>query len=225
VTYVLSRKPEWILFSTGVKPSAFAERALFTREEFRRWYYPYYFHPSGDINDVRVAYRRSPEPSHPDTVADSRGDNDFINQYYDGMNRIRRWPKEAMDYFQKAMATAPADFAQLYQEIGNLYRGANNTAEAIKYYERAIAADPRLLDSRMVLGYYARDRGDLAVALGHFAALVKYNPDFSMSWTLFGEVQAAMGDAAGAERSFRQALQVARNNEEASRQLLRLQRR
>ena len=60
-SYVLSRKPEWIFFSTGVKPSAFAERALFTRSGFRRHYAPRFFHLDGDVASLNVAYRRSEE--------------------------------------------------------------------------------------------------------------------------------------------------------------------
>src|SRR5690349_10761264 len=43
VAYVLSRKPDYIYFSTGIKPSAYAERGLFTSDEFMKYYYPFYF--------------------------------------------------------------------------------------------------------------------------------------------------------------------------------------
>jgi tetratricopeptide (TPR) repeat protein len=128
-----------------------------------------------------------------------------------------------MEYFQKALAVAPPDFAQLYQEIGNLHRNANNMAEAVRFYERAIAADPRLLDSRIILGYIARDRGDLPGAKRHFEELVRYNPDCSVTWTLLGQAQVALGDAEGAKQSFTRALTLAGNNEEAARQYRRLQ--
>ncbi len=227
VTYVLSRKPDWILFSTGIKPSAFAERALFTKEEFRRWYYPYYFHPTGDINDVRVIYKRSPEPVFPsDTTGPQHAvDNEFINQYYEGVNRSRRTPDEAIQYFRRSLALAPHDFALLYQDIGSVYRAKNNPQEAVKYYEQAVAADPRMVESQLLLGYYARAQKNYPVARAHLEQLVKYSPDYTMGWTLLGETYVALGDTSSAQKALRKALEVAQNNGEANQQLQLISRR
>lgn len=221
VTYVLSRKPDFILFSTGIKPSAFAERALFTKEEFRRWYYPYYYHPSGDVNDLRVIYKRASEPlpAAATELTTKPVDNDFINQYYEGMNRARRWPDTALVYFKKSLAIAPPGFAMLHQEIGNLYRAKNNTEEALKYYRQAVAADPRMVESQLILGFYAREQKDFAAARIHLETVVKYDPDFSLGWTLLGETYAALGMAAEAQRALKEALRLAPNNDEAARQL------
>lgn len=224
VTYVLSRKPDYILFSTGIKPSAFAERALFTKDEFRQWYYPYYYHPRGDINDLRVIYKRSQEAMvlAADSGAGRTIDNDFINQYYEGMNRVRRWPDTALVYFQKAVAMAPPDFGLVYQEMGGIYRAKNNMPEAIRYYQQAVAADPRMLESQLILGFSAREQQNYDAARTHLETIVRYDPDFSIAWTILGETYRALGMHQEARHAFQEALRAAPNNGQAAQHLQQL---
>jgi tetratricopeptide (TPR) repeat protein len=225
VTYVLSRKPDWICFSTGIKPSAFAERALFTRDEFRHWYYPYYFHLGGNADEVSVIYKRSDTPL-PGTLADTGRpmSNDFINHFYAGMNRIRIQPTEAIRLFHKAMETGPPDFALLYESMAGVYRAQNNTEEALRYYARAVEVDPRMIESHIILGVHARDNKEHDVARGHFEQIVKYDPLFSPGWTLLGEIHYLTGDMARARELFQRALQVAPNEMQAYRYLQRIAR-
>lgn len=56
--YLLSQDPDVIMFSTGRKPSAPAERALFLSSKFRENYYPYYFPTEGVF---LVVYKRKGE--------------------------------------------------------------------------------------------------------------------------------------------------------------------
>ncbi len=58
--YVMSKDPDYIYFSTGVKPSAYAERALYTNEEFIKYYYPYYFTERG-TQFTDIVYKRKSE--------------------------------------------------------------------------------------------------------------------------------------------------------------------
>jgi len=43
IPYIMRRDPDLILFSTGLKPSAPAEKALFLSSKFRRGYYPVFY--------------------------------------------------------------------------------------------------------------------------------------------------------------------------------------
>jgi tetratricopeptide (TPR) repeat protein len=221
-SYVLSRKPEWIFFSTGVKPSAFAERALFTRSGFRRHYAPRFFHLDGDVASLNVAYRRSEESLvNPLVPEDTSSSAEFINDFYIGMN-LRRTPSDAIRNFAKALRTAPKDFAMLPQEIGNAYRSLGNSPTAEEWYRRAIEINPAMVESQIMLGVLARDRGDHAASAQRFREAVRFNPEYSTPWTLLGEQQEAMGDTAGALASLRAALALAPNNRDAATMLARL---
>ncbi len=220
VSYLLGRKPEWICFSTGIKPSAYAERALFTREEFRRWYYPYLFHPSGDIADVNVMYRRSAEPCG-DSSTSRAGDNDFINNYYEGVNLKRRDPERALAYFQLALSEAPPDFALLYQDIGDIY-GSRGDPRATEFYERALVLDPRLIQGHVTLAGNAMMRRDFDAAERHLLAVVLLDPDWAPGWRLLGSVYDSAGNDKQAIASYRKALRAAPNDTSASRSLQHL---
>ena len=230
VTYVLSRRPDWICFSTGIKPSAFAERALFTREEFRRRYYPYYFHPSGDAGDVGVMYRRSdssggdsPVPGTDSSVpAAPTTDNQFINYYYEGMNRKRQNPPEALEYFRKALASAPADFALIYQDIGDIYGSQGERQAALDNYEHALAIDGRLIGSHLVLGTFALNQGDYQTARRHLETIVRLDPDYSAGWLYLGKTYDASGAIDSAIAAYQNALRAAPNDSTASNSLRRL---
>jgi len=221
-SYVLSRKPEWIFFSTGVKPSAFAERALFTRSGFRRHYAPRFFHLDGDVASLNVAYRRSEESLvNPLVPEDTSSGAEFINDFYIGMN-LRRTPSDAIRNFAKALRTAPKDFAMLPQEIGNAYRSLGNSRTAEEWYRKAIDVNPAMVESQIMLGVLARDRGDHAVSAQRFREAVRFNPEYSTPWTLLAEQQVAMGDTAGAHASLQTALALAPNNRDAAAMLARL---
>jgi tetratricopeptide (TPR) repeat protein len=222
VTYLLGRKPDWVCFSTGIKPSAYAERALFTRDEFRRWYYPYLFHPSGDVGDVNVMYRRSGEPCGDSSLRRARaGDNDFINNYYEGVNLKRRDPERALAYFQLALSEAPPDFALLYQDIGDIY-GSRGDPRATDFYERALLLDPRLIQGHVTLAGNAMMRRDFDAAERHLLAVVLLDPDWAPGWRLLGSIYDSLGNGERAIASYRKALRAALNDTSASRSLQQL---
>jgi tetratricopeptide (TPR) repeat protein len=214
-TYLLSRRPDYIFFSTGSKPSAFAERALFTKPEFRQRYYPCYFHLSGDMNSVNIAYKRS-DGLLVDTTqyASEIGDVNFINHFYNGMN-ARRVPTEGLSYFLRSAQAGPADFALVHEEIADMHNALNDQAAAERSYTQAITINPAMIRSQIMLGMVARSRHQLEEARAHFAAAVRFNPEYSITWTLLAENSAMAGDTAGAFRSFQKALEVAPNNPHA----------
>jgi tetratricopeptide (TPR) repeat protein len=214
-TYLLSRRPDYIFFSTGSKPSAFAERALFTEHEFRRWYYPCYFHLSGDMNSVNIAYKRSPVPLIDTTLySGTIGDVGFINHFYNGMN-ARRAPAEALSYFRRSAQAGPADFALVHEEIADMHNALNDQPAAEESYRKAVTINPAMIRSQIMLGMFARNRNQLEDARMHFTTAARFNPEYSIGWTLLGENSAMVGDTAGAFRSFQKALEVAPNNPHA----------
>ena len=80
--YLLSRDPDVIMFSTGIKPSAPAERALFLSSKFRKNYYRYYF----PERVLLVVYKRKGEFLQENEVfPDAR----FVNLYNQVINLER----------------------------------------------------------------------------------------------------------------------------------------
>jgi len=222
-TYVLSRKPDWILFSTGYKPSAYAERALFLKKEFRRGYYQYYFTSSGDINGIDVVYKRASVPLSDSGIIDTHPvRNQFINDYYDGVNRIARWPKDALKYFKKCEANAPADFAMLYEAMAQTYAVLENQQSQFQYYQKALSLDPRLVDSNQMIAARALNDSQPDTALPYLERIVTLNTDYSIGWTLYGYALARKGEVTGARKAFEKALEIAPNNTEAESYLQQL---
>ncbi|MBI1803947.1 MAG: tetratricopeptide repeat protein [Ignavibacteriae bacterium] len=216
VRYVLSRRPDWICFSTGIKPSAFAERALFTSKDFRRWYYPFYFHASGDAGYVEVIYKRSAFPPQMPEASEQRPiDNDFVNRFTEGINLTGKDDERALQQLQQAAETGPADFALLFQSIANVYRSQHNIPKAIEYYSRAVAIDPRLIESHLMLAYEARRQNNLKGASLQLEEALRTNPDYSPAWVMLGQVYLSLADTNRARAAFEHAVEVAPLNPQA----------
>jgi predicted Zn-dependent protease len=97
-----------------------------------------------------------------------------------------------------------------------------NVKAAEEWYRKAVAINPAMVESQIMLGMFARDRGDFTTAGRHFREAVRFNPEYAIPWTLLGEQQAAAGDTAGAVASLRAALQLASNSRDAAAILTRL---
>ncbi len=100
--YVLSLQPDYILFSTALKPSAPAERALFLYPQFLNSYRTIGFVYGGAINDI---YKRF----HPVTGELKRTiDPEFVQSYNSGLNQMRAGRLQASSAsFQKAWSLCP----------------------------------------------------------------------------------------------------------------------
>ncbi|MCI0448936.1 MAG: hypothetical protein L0Y79_04005 [Chlorobi bacterium] len=181
VGYILSRKPDYIYFSTGLKPSAFAERGLFTSDEFIKYYYPYYFivkeKNTGDI----IYKRRSDEQAgkHPLTQPNPNYQKSFVNLYNQAMNTSRDKTKiqEAISLFQQSIEKGPPGWGTPYQLIGELYAQANDTAKAFENYKKAADTDDYNVIAHVYLYRTYTQRGDTANALKSLEKIQKYNPD------------------------------------------------
>jgi len=141
--YVLSRKPDYIYFSTGIKPSAFAEIALLTYDSFLNNYYAYPFtvkeqgysdvvykrKSDNDINNVKVL------PQNP------KYDKKFVGDFVYGMNIMRSKKQEGIDAFKRAIDKGPSNFGAAYQNLADIYMQNGNKDEAFNNYTKAVEAD------------------------------------------------------------------------------------
>lgn len=135
VTYALDRKPDAILFITGMRPGTPAERALFLDQRFRR--------------DYRITYMRDRRPLYvrrgaSDHAAELYPDATFVQRYEDGLRWLRHDPEQARRRLQESLDLAPGDFALPLSFIGRLHFEAERFDEAETALRQAVDIDPSL---------------------------------------------------------------------------------
>lgn len=141
--YVLSRKPDYFYFSTGIKPSAFAEIALLTYDGFLNNYYAYPFSVK-EQGFSDVVYKRKSDTdinNIKSTNTNPKYDKKFVGDFVYGMNIMRSKKQEAIDAFKRAIDKAPSNFGAAYQNLGDVYMQSGNKDEAYNNYVKAIEAD------------------------------------------------------------------------------------
>ncbi|MBK8551514.1 MAG: hypothetical protein IPL53_10830 [Ignavibacteria bacterium] len=179
--YIMSRQPDFIYFSTGVKPSAYAERALFTNEEFVKYYYPYYF-TDRSAQSTDVVYKRKSDdevsadwnyPGNPNYSPS------YINLFNDAMNSSRdksRIPT-ALNEFQKSLDTGPANFGLPYLYMGDIYLQQGKKDIAMENYKKAIERDESIVLAHYQLYQLYSQQGDTANAKSSMDKILKYDPE------------------------------------------------
>lgn len=179
-SYVLSRKPDFILFSTGLKPSAFAERALFARESYVDYYYYYYSVPESE--NLQVMLRRKPvqvlrkSPQHK------------LGLTHDQIMALGTYPQALMvldsptephaaeRLFRDLTVQGPPNFSTPWQYLGYITqsRGALDTAATL--YLQALRTDPCDMRSRLALTQIYLAVQDSASSRDHAEWLRRCNP-------------------------------------------------
>lgn len=181
VGYILSRKPDYIYFSTGIKPSAYGERALFTESEFLKYYFPYYF-TIKELQFTDIAYKRKSDTeaaAYKELPPNPEYKKSFINYYPGGMNVSRDKTKlqEAIGLFQNVLKYGPPNFSTPYQFIGEIYMQQGNRQEALKNFEKAVEIDDYNMLSHYYLYQMSAEKGDTAKANMHIQKIQKYDPE------------------------------------------------
>jgi Flp pilus assembly protein TadD len=200
--HVLSLNPAYVYFSTGVKPSAAAERALFLRTRFRVGYYPCFI----TVSDGRgwfteYIYRAKPGA---DTLPVETPDvnPEFVDLYNRGINltRSRQTLDSAIAVFHQCLAVAPPDFAYPWEWIGVTQMQLRREDAAIVALEQALALDDWCVTAHEALGTIQHNRGRYDVSASHFAAVMAHAPDYVAGYMNCAASTAALGDFAAAER-------------------------
>ncbi len=137
--YVLSRDPDYILFSTGYKPSAPAERALVLHSKFRQNYYVALY-PAPRLNRNLAVYKRKGDFNKPDSVWP---DLQLANDFNDGMNYlIAQKTQDAMDTFNRMLVNGPKDYSMPYNWLALVYMRSQRFSEALAYADSALQINP-----------------------------------------------------------------------------------
>jgi len=133
IPYLMERNPDLILFSTGLKPSAPAEKALFLSSKFRKGYYPVY-HDVG--NKLWAIYKRKADFEGEDRYYPN---SEFIDLYADALVHFFEGRYDlALEYARQSMLSAPPGFYQLYTLVGGIMMEKNNPEEALKLLQQAV---------------------------------------------------------------------------------------
>lgn len=205
--HVLSLNPRYIYFSTGAKPSAAAERALFLRRRFRTGYYPCPF-TSNDEQSFFADYIYARKPAAETIPVETiDGKPDFVDLYNHGINltRKRQTLDSAVRVFRRCLDLAPADFAYPWEWIGSTLLQLGRADEAISAFQRALARDSWCVTSHEYLGFILRDRGFNDAATHHFAKVVQYAPDYAPGYLNYASCLATLGDLTSARYVLQQA--------------------
>lgn len=205
--HVLSLNPRYIYFSTGAKPSAAAERALFLRPRFRRGYYPCLFSTNDDRGFFTdYIYARKPKvETIPVEVVD--GKPEFVDLYNHGINltRSRQTLDSAIQVFRRCLEVAPADFAFPWEWIGTTLLQLGRVDDAVTAFNQALATDSWCITSHEYLGLILRDRSLHEAAAYHFGKVVQYAPDYAPGYVNYAASLVTLGDFAGARDILEQA--------------------
>lgn len=169
--YLLSRDPDVIMFSTGIKPSAPAERALFLSSKFRENYYHYYF----PERILFVVFKKKGEYLKRNEVfPDAR----FVNLYNEAVNLEYRGDFQAcLDRLKEILEVGPKDFAWAYEYIGKCNLMMGNIEQAKEYAQKAVEMDDYCTMAHILLHEIYLREGDTTSALQEKDKILLHNPE------------------------------------------------
>ena len=180
--YVMSRDPDYIYFSTGVKPSAYAERALFTTAEFNQYYSPFYIADNA-TGFMDVVYKRKSDAEVKATTKEFPGNPNysvkFVNMFNQAMNssKDKARAQAALSEFKQSIEMGPAGFGLPYQYMGDLYMQLGKKDLALENYKKAVQNDDHNVIAHYQLYQLYSEKGDSLLARKSIDKIKKYNPE------------------------------------------------
>jgi arabinofuranosyltransferase len=158
-SYLLGLRPDYIMFSTGYKPSAPAERALVLNSQFRKNYSTICF-TKPESNILTAIWKKYGDFSEPNEVYENI---EYVDLIHDSFQYFSKGDfKSAETLLNKAVSEGPDDFSLPYQLLGTCYLGQKEVARMMKNYQSALEIDSNNLETRINLFLYFKARGDTA---------------------------------------------------------------
>ena len=140
--------------------------------------------------------------------------------------------EQAERVYERLLELEPANAASIYIQLGKIALYGENAEKAARMFTSATlspspADEPSVADAYFNLGVTLKRlgrKGEASTALeqarrGYAAALAR-NPEAAATHSVMGMVLAESGDAAGAERSFREAVRLDPANQQYSLNLI-----
>jgi hypothetical protein len=181
-TYLLTAAPDYIVFSTGIKPSAPAERALILYNEFSRayralvWFYqdPVYS-PRGMLN---IAYKKMHQVGTPTAPSLPVEFAEKLNLGLDAGSDNR--PADAIRYLNEAAnvggGVEKVSFTELHWSLGQAYLTNNQTEAGLAVLDQGLAIDSMTFGCHRELYTVAMMLGDAQKAAMHRGWLERLVP-------------------------------------------------
>jgi len=177
--YLLKQQPDFIVFSTGYKPSAPAERALMMHSEFRRKYAP-----TGFVyrNVTYVIWKKVANVDLSKDVI--YHDPQFVNKIVDALNNLylANSPNRALMDFRESYARLGEDYPLILVGISSCFLAMNLIDSAAIYARKALQIDSTYWLGHVNMMTRALSIGDTITARLHLEVLKRHHPwlfDFS----------------------------------------------
>jgi hypothetical protein len=173
--YLLSQDPDVILFSTGGKPSAPAEKALFMSSQFRENYYRYYF-PERQIL-WQVFKRKGKYTKENRIFPDAR----FVDVFIEAVVADKKGDLlTCLVKLEKVLEVGPEDFSWIYDHMAYCHYLMGDWVEAKKIALKAVEIDDYCVLSHNLLRQIYWSEGDTAGVFREQEKLELYNPEMKI---------------------------------------------
>lgn len=153
--YVLTCQPDYILFSTGIKASAPAERALFLYSQFLNKYRTIGFEVGKQLHQIYKRYYPINSPVDRDVSPE------FEEAYNLGI-RFYNWKdyKNSLDALHRALLLSPQPvYPYVYAFIGEACGGLNNKEGQLNALRQMAQLDTLVFEAPLDLYYYELNCG------------------------------------------------------------------
>ncbi len=176
--YVLSRQPDYILFSTGFKPSAPAEKALFLYSSFLNYYriIDFTFHYGGDLHGIYKRYYPIEEEIRRDV------DVNFVQGYNRAINLSSRDKyEEALVVLDSTLKYSPKpEYPYIYYFIAEINRRMGNYDVSYDMLRKLVEIDTLIYEAYKdlyVFEYMMNNSEAAAYYRAKMAGLVPWHVD------------------------------------------------
>lgn len=178
--YVLNRKPDYIIFPAGVKPSAFAECAVFVNKKFYKNYYTQLFYDEG-FGQLLPVFTRI-DMIRKDSLTCNIS---FLKNYINANNLLissiksgnRNLLKNILEETDYVIKVCPNRSSEMNSIKGMAFYHLGNYLIAKKYFEIAMELD----ESNSIAKFYLLNTnlklGAIDNAVQLIGPLLKYSPD------------------------------------------------
>lgn len=158
--YLLSRQPDYILFSTGSKPSAPAERALFLYSAFLNNYRTIGFYFGGLMHVAYKRYFPIDTPVTPDLNVR------FVQAFNEGLNYARTGQyAQALAAYEQAVKYGPnPPYPYIFYYIAEVFRQQNRPEPAYAALKKGAELDTLVYEIYKDLYAFEYRRGDYVAA-------------------------------------------------------------
>jgi tetratricopeptide (TPR) repeat protein len=179
--YVFSKKPDYIIFPAGAKPTAFAECAIFVQPEFVKNYYCQLIY-SQELKQLLPIFTRREIPLE---INYSDCNVKFVKPFIEAnnffLNMISTNNKAIINLIMAKVDEAEKlcnyRFSELYAVRGYSQFHIGNNAEAKKYFEKSVLSDSLNMISRYYLMKIYNEEGKSDKLIQQIKMLKKYSPD------------------------------------------------